>query len=139
MDMGLGHAVDDNKLPLVIPTALGPLQNNSHPKTSMPLIGRDMTELYKEHKLERNGTNLAYEPLPGEIAAISVIFGILWLFSVFGNALVCLVIHRSRRTQSTTNYFVVSLACADLLISVASAPFVLLQFTSGVCCNPHRI
>ncbi|XP_043821696.1 probable G-protein coupled receptor 19 isoform X3 [Dromiciops gliroides] len=131
MDMALGHAMDDSKLPLVIPTVLVPLPNNSHPKTSMPLIEHDMTELYKGHKLERNNTSLTYEPMPGEIAAVSVIFGILWLFSVFGNALVCLVIHRSRRTQSTTNYFVVSLACADLLISVASAPFVLLQVTAG--------
>ncbi|KFZ47480.1 putative G-protein coupled receptor 19, partial [Antrostomus carolinensis] len=68
---------------------------------------------------------------PGEIAAAGMVLGALWLVSVFGNSLVCLVIHRSRRTQSTTNYFVVSMACADLLLSVASAPFVLLQFTWG--------
>ncbi|KAF3859753.1 hypothetical protein F7725_022152 [Dissostichus mawsoni] len=33
----------------------------------------------------------------------------------------------SRRTQSTTNYFVVSMACADLLMSLGWAPFILLQ------------
>ncbi|KAG7259615.1 hypothetical protein CRUP_036850 [Coryphaenoides rupestris] len=37
----------------------------------------------------------------------------------------------SRRTQSTTNYFVVSMACADLLLSLGCAPFVLLQVASG--------
>ncbi|KFP77410.1 putative G-protein coupled receptor 19, partial [Apaloderma vittatum] len=72
-----------------------------------------------------------YDLRPGEIAAASVVLGALWLVSTFGNSLVCLVIHRSRRTQSTTNYFVVSMACADLLISIASTPFVLLQFAYG--------
>ncbi|KFR15150.1 putative G-protein coupled receptor 19, partial [Opisthocomus hoazin] len=72
-----------------------------------------------------------YELRPVEIAAASMVLGVLWLVSVFGNSLVCLVIHRSRRTQSTTNYFVVSMACADLLISVTSVPFVLLQLTYG--------
>ncbi|KFV44220.1 putative G-protein coupled receptor 19, partial [Tyto alba] len=72
-----------------------------------------------------------YELWPEEIAAASMVWGALWLVSVFGNSLVCLVIHRSRRTQSTTNYFVVSMACADLLISIAGAPFLLLQFIYG--------
>ena len=47
--------------------------------------------------------------------------------SLVGNVLVCLVIHRSRRLQSTTNYFVVSLAAADLLLSVVVMPFALTQ------------
>ncbi|KFP95725.1 putative G-protein coupled receptor 19, partial [Haliaeetus albicilla] len=72
-----------------------------------------------------------YQLRLGETAAASMVLGALWLVSVLGNSLVCLAIHRSRRTQSTTDYFVVSLACADLLISVASVPFVLLQFTYG--------
>ncbi|KFQ55964.1 putative G-protein coupled receptor 19, partial [Nestor notabilis] len=72
-----------------------------------------------------------YDLQRGEITAASMVLGALWLVSLIGNSLVCLVIHRSRRTQSTTNYFVVSMACADLLTSVASVPFVLLQFTYG--------
>lgn len=78
-----------------------------------------------------NRTDLQYGLKPGEVATASIFFGTLWLFSIVGNSLVCLVIHRSRRTQSTTNYFVVSMACADLLVSFASTPFVLLQFTTG--------
>lgn len=71
------------------------------------------------------------EVAPGEVAVLALVLGLLWLVSVLGNALVCLVIHRSRRAQSTTNYFVVSLACADLLLSLACAPFLLLQVASG--------
>ncbi|CAL9682638.1 unnamed protein product [Knipowitschia caucasica] len=67
----------------------------------------------------------------GEVAVLGLVFGIVWLVSILGNALVCLVIHRSRRTQSTTNYFVVSMACADLLMSLGCAPFCLLHVASG--------
>ncbi|XP_033752099.1 probable G-protein coupled receptor 19 [Pecten maximus] len=42
-----------------------------------------------------------------------MILGILWCVSVVGNLLVCIVIYRSRRVQSTTNYFVMTCACAD--------------------------
>ncbi|XP_059181964.1 probable G-protein coupled receptor 19 isoform X2 [Centropristis striata] len=78
-----------------------------------------------------NATSAPDELASGEAAALGLVLGLLWLVSVLGNALVCLVIHRSRRTQSTTNYFVVSMACADLLMSVGWAPFVLLQVASG--------
>ncbi|KAK5601911.1 putative G-protein coupled receptor 19 [Crenichthys baileyi] len=78
-----------------------------------------------------NATSASSELTPGEVAVLGLVFGVLWLVSIFGNALVCLVIHRSRRTQSTTNYFVVSMACADLLMSLGWAPFVLLQVAAG--------
>lgn len=73
----------------------------------------------------------SYEVSWAELAVLALVLGLLWLVAVLGNALVCLVIHRSRRTQSTTNYFVVALACADLLLSLGCAPFVLLQVASG--------
>lgn len=78
-----------------------------------------------------NATAASYELTSGEVAVLGLVFGVLWLVSILGNALVCLVIHRSRRTQSTTNYFVVSMACADLLMSLGCAPFVLLQVAAG--------
>jgi len=58
-----------------------------------------------------------------EVTTLLAFFGL----SVVGNVLVCLVIHRSRRLQSTTNYFVISLAAADLLLSVVVMPFALTQ------------
>ncbi|XP_013855467.1 putative G-protein coupled receptor 19 [Austrofundulus limnaeus] len=78
-----------------------------------------------------NATSASVELTAGEVAVLGLVFGVLWLVSILGNALVCLVIHRSRRTQSTTNYFVVSMACADLLLSLGCAPFVLLQVAEG--------
>lgn len=73
----------------------------------------------------------AYELTPAELTVLALLFSVCWLISVLGNSLVCLVIHRSRRTQSTTNYFVVSMACADLLLSLACAPLLLLQVCAG--------
>lgn len=78
-----------------------------------------------------NRTSPSYELTTGEAVIFGLVFGVLWLVSILGNALVCLVIHRSRRTQSTTNYFVVSMACADLLMSLGCAPFLLLQVAAG--------
>uniref|UniRef100_A0A672FNY8 Probable G-protein coupled receptor 19 n=1 Tax=Salarias fasciatus TaxID=181472 RepID=A0A672FNY8_SALFA len=78
-----------------------------------------------------NASAAPHQLTTGEVAVLGLVFAALWLVSVLGNALVCLVIHRSRRTQSTTNYFVVSMACADLLMSLGCAPFVLLQVASG--------
>lgn len=80
---------------------------------------------------QANRTYASYELTAGEVAVLGLLFGALWLISILGNALVCLVVHRSRRTQSTTNYFVVSMACADLLMSLGCAPFILLQVASG--------
>ena len=127
MNMVFAHRMDNSKPPLVAPTLPVPVHNHSCAETTTPLPSRDLTE----HSWRSNRTDPQYGPSPGEVATASIFFGALWLFSIFGNSLVCLVIHRSRRTQSTTNYFVVSLACADLLVSVASTPFVLLQFSTG--------
>nr|XP_055045855.1 LOW QUALITY PROTEIN: probable G-protein coupled receptor 19 [Misgurnus anguillicaudatus] len=80
---------------------------------------------------QTNGSLTSYDLTPAEVTVLGLIFTILWVISVLGNSLVCLVIHRSRRTQSTTNYFVVSMACADLLLSLAWAPFILLQVSAG--------
>ncbi|KAM6439183.1 putative G-protein coupled receptor 19 [Rhynochetos jubatus] len=117
--------------PSVLPTLLLLLQNKSYPEPSIPPTGYEMMESPAGPSSGRNHSVLQYPLRPGEMAAASMVLGALWLVSVLGNSLVCLVIHRSRRTQSTTNYFVVSMACADLLVSFASAPFVLLQLTYG--------
>ena len=70
----------------------------------------------------------------------TVFLCLIWLFGMSGNLLVCIVIYRSRRLQSTTNYFVVSLACGDILVALVCMPFILGRviagywlFTPGLC------
>lgn len=53
-------------------------------------------------------------------ALILLIFPILTLF---GNVLVILSVYRERTLQTVTNYFIVSLALADLLVAVVVMPF----------------
>ncbi|KAM9327440.1 putative G-protein coupled receptor 19 [Pholidichthys leucotaenia] len=96
-----------------------------------PLSTTNVCSLEGSSSGQPNTTSVTYELTLGEVVVLGLVFGLLWLVSILGNALVCLVIHRSRRTQSTTNYFVVSMACADLLMSLCCAPFVLLQVASG--------
>ncbi|NWU99124.1 GPR19 protein, partial [Upupa epops] len=125
------HSMAHTSGSFVLPTLLFLLQNKSYPETSIPPDGYKMMVLPTGSSTSKNQTVLQYELRPEETAAASMVLAVLWLISILGNSLVCLVIHRSRRTQSTTNYFVVSMACADLLISVTSMPFVLFQFTYG--------
>ncbi|NWR42446.1 GPR19 protein, partial [Regulus satrapa] len=125
------HSMDNSSGPVLLLT-LFLLQNTSSPRASTPPAGYEMAEPPPPGAgSSRNHSLVEYGLRPGEIAAASVVWGALWLISIFGNFLVCLVIHRSRRTQSTTNYFVVSMACADLVSSVGSAPLLLLQLSSG--------
>lgn len=49
---------------------------------------------------------------------------VLILAIVFGNGLVCVAVLRERALQTTTNYLVVSLAVADLLVATLVMPWV---------------
>uniref|UniRef100_A0A8C4R404 G protein-coupled receptor 19 n=1 Tax=Eptatretus burgeri TaxID=7764 RepID=A0A8C4R404_EPTBU len=96
----------------------------------------------------RNGTiplEKDFTLRPVEANVFTSFFATLGLTSLISNTLVCLVIYRSRRLQSTTNYFVVSLALADILLSVVLAPLLLVQarglgrWPSGEACGLARL
>lgn len=53
----------------------------------------------------------------------ALIFGILLIILIIcGNLLVCLSVYREKALKTTTNYFIVSLAVADLLLAVLVLP-----------------
>ncbi|NXL46463.1 DRD3 protein, partial [Podilymbus podiceps] len=89
------------------------------------------------------GAENATEPdLPRSHAYYALCYCILILAIVFGNVLVCLAVLRERTLQTTTNYLVVSLAVADLLVAILVMPWVVyLEVTGGVwtfsriCCD----
>lgn len=73
--------------------------------------------------LDSNGTcevHLEREHVYNLWALLLVIFPI---FTLFGNVLVILSVYRERTLQTVTNYFIVSLALADLLVAVVVMPF----------------
>ena len=51
-----------------------------------------------------------------------VLLGLLVVISVMGNLLVVSAVIKEQRLRTYTNYFIVSLACADLLVSVVVVP-----------------
>ena len=53
------------------------------------------------------------------------------MFTLFGNVLVILAVCRERTLQTVTNYFIVSLALADLLVAVVVMPFAVYVLVSG--------
>ncbi|KAK2520477.1 D(4) dopamine receptor [Columba livia] len=78
-----------------------------------------------------NGTAL---PPPGGHNIAALVLGIvLILLIVGGNGLVCLSVCTERALKTTTNYFIVSLAVADLLLALLVLPlYVYSEFQGGV-------
>ncbi|NXQ97336.1 DRD3 protein, partial [Sagittarius serpentarius] len=103
-------------------------RTSSHPNTTDPIPC---------------GADNATEPnLPHSHAYYALCYCLLILAIIFGNVLVCLAVLRERTLQTTTNYLVVSLAVADLLVATLVMPWVVyLEVTGGVwtfsriCCD----
>ncbi|XP_050753797.1 D(4) dopamine receptor [Gymnogyps californianus] len=81
-----------------------------------------------------NGTALPPPPPAGGHNIAALVLGIvLILLIVGGNGLVCLSVCTERALKTTTNYFIVSLAVADLLLALLVLPlYVYSEFQGGV-------
>lgn len=65
------------------------------------------------------------EPLPRHTYNYYAMLLTLLIFViVFGNVLVCMAVSREKALQTTTNYLIVSLAVADLLVATLVMPWV---------------
>ncbi|KAJ3612393.1 hypothetical protein NHX12_020669 [Muraenolepis orangiensis] len=74
------------------------------------------------------------EPGPGSHNYLALILGIpLILIIILGNVLVCLSVLTERSLKTATNYFIISLAVADLLLAVLVLPlYVYTEFLGGM-------
>ncbi|XP_062237685.1 dopamine receptor D4b [Platichthys flesus] len=73
-------------------------------------------------------------PLAPRYNVPALILGILLIVLITGgNVLVCLSVHVEKALKTTTNYFIVSLAAADLMLALMVLPlFVYSEFQGGV-------
>lgn len=81
-----------------------------------------------------NGTNAGPDSPEQEEHNIyywRLIWFILPLGATFGNLLVIMAVHRERSLQSVTNYFIVSLAFADLFVGLIVMPFAVYVLVSN--------
>lgn len=53
----------------------------------------------------------------------SLFFVVLSLIILAGNSLVCTAIYKNRKLRTKTNYYLVSLAVADIMVGLASVPY----------------
>ncbi|XP_053545807.1 D(2) dopamine receptor isoform X1 [Bombina bombina] len=68
-----------------------------------------------------NGTDIGAKPHYNYYA---MLLTLLIFVIVFGNVLVCMAVSREKALQTTTNYLIVSLAVADLLLATLVMPWV---------------
>ncbi|XP_041477390.1 D(2)-like dopamine receptor [Lytechinus variegatus] len=63
------------------------------------------------------------DPFQGPDIVLVIVLSLIALCGAFGNALVVVAIYKTRALHTVTNYFIVSLACADLFVSTCIMPF----------------
>nr|NP_001014760.2 dopamine 2-like receptor, isoform I [Drosophila melanogaster]AAX52462.2 dopamine 2-like receptor, isoform I [Drosophila melanogaster] len=109
------------------------------------LLEQNLTGLYLDgYRLNCTNETLNLTDSCGELrvvdhnywALILILFPILTLF---GNILVILSVCRERSLQTVTNYFIVSLAIADLLVAVVVMPFAVYFLVNGAWALPDVV
>ncbi|XP_063315881.1 alpha-1D adrenergic receptor [Pelobates fuscus] len=77
---------------------------------------------YNETEDSTNGTSLAVA-LDLQAISVGVVLAVFILFAIVGNIMVILSVACNRQLQTVTNYFIINLAIADLLLSTTVLPF----------------
>ena len=80
-----------------------------------------------------NGTSESYTSDPlGPSRYWALLLLVFPLMTIFGNILVIMSVYREKSLQSVTNYFIVSLAIADIMVGLLVMPFAVYVEVSGI-------
>lgn len=80
------------------------------------------------------------EPLKTDFGLQTAFLILIMIVTFLGNFMVCLTVYLHRRLRSVTNYFIVSLAVSDLLVSLLSLPFRINQtLDNGTWCLGYNL
>ena len=71
-----------------------------------------------------------------ETIILTIVYGIIFITGVLGNVCTCIIIAKNSYMQTATNYYLVSLACSDMLTLILGRCLV---FTQNVHHNHHHI
>ncbi|CAL4062341.1 unnamed protein product, partial [Meganyctiphanes norvegica] len=125
--------VDDDSVSTALPLT-------QPPRTNSPLgLGNFFTSTYNVTEffgidVDNNETNATYggEPhFPEYIRVVSTCFcSVVLIVGVFGNILVPVVILKNRDMRNSTNYFLMNLSLADLLVLLVCLPAALVELHS---------
>lgn len=55
--------------------------------------------------------------------SVYMLYTSIFVLALFGNGVVCYIVHSSPRMKTVTNYFIVNLAVGDILMSLFCVPF----------------
>ncbi|CAG5043369.1 unnamed protein product [Parnassius apollo] len=105
-------------------------------------LNESLSEFYDfERMLNNTFSNFSYEnrTCTSDVHSYNLWALSLLVFPVltlFGNVLVIMSVARERSLQTATNYFIVSLAVADLLVAVVVMPFGVYYLLNGEWCLP---
>ena len=53
------------------------------------------------------------------------LYAVIFIMSLVGNSLVCLVVARNKRMRGVTNFFLANQACSDMVMTALNIPFIL--------------
>ncbi|XP_073513095.1 D(2) dopamine receptor [Phyllobates terribilis] len=84
----------------------------------------DLKNLSMYNDEYNNGTNVTDIDQKTHYNYYAMLLTLLIFVIVFGNVLVCMAVSREKALQTTTNYLIVSLAVADLLVATLVMPWV---------------
>ena len=81
----------------------------------------------------RTGDQSFLNPYSVRARAVFIgLYALIFIMSLVGNSLVCLVVARNKRMRGVTNFFLANQACSDMVMTALNIPFILYaQLTYG--------